>query len=448
MLRLLRTKPGHFRPGLLQRLQTRPSTRRQPDPDQIQLQRVKVRRKWFRPWAFAGAFVVYYTCYQLYTTSVFGVLGKWLDQEFAKMSPKERRKLEKELAEEDTALYIPLPGTTKLVESPPYKGTDPEWKQFAKLSRDPQKIQSIKASLAEYCKKAIEKHPQISHDFGPEWKITRAWLDVAYPQRPPPAFERQALCWDEDSLSVVSQPVDSDTVFKLERTLMPTAMTLSMWSFSVALAKHNFYNVAKQFGYEPRAEQVATVQQTLDRIRQHMEKPPSSRTPGSVSDPTSLDAKPDTKDEKAMGPTKRQTADGSTDSAPSPPPSSGEMSDSTTGGRFPGPISPFSKSQESADGKQPSAKDVHGVREVSGHTAGAWQALRQKWQQVWKPKKPFPPRGSVKFSGLVEVASPKASLVVDVLAWYDPKTNSVDGKTLRLALRAIKPRQMSPAPSR
>jgi hypothetical protein len=188
MLRLLRTRPGQFRPGLLHRLQTK----RRPEPEQLQFQRVKIRRKWFKPWALAGAVVIYYTCYQFYTASVFGVLGKWLEQEISKMSPKERKKLEKELEDTDAAFYVPLPGTTRAVQSQPYTGTDPEWKQFAKLSRDQKKITSIKATLAEYCKRAIERHPQLSRDFGKEWRVTRAWFDVAYPQRPPPTFERQA----------------------------------------------------------------------------------------------------------------------------------------------------------------------------------------------------------------------------------------------------------------
>lgn len=439
MLRLLRTKPGQFRAGLLQRFKPV----RRPDPDQLQFQRVKVRRKWFKPWAFAGAFVVYYVCYQVYTGSVVGILWKWMEQELSQMSSKELEKLD-----EVAPLYIPLPGTTRTVPSLPFKGTDPEWKQFAKLSRDPKKIASIKASLADYCKKAIERHPQISRDFGKEWKVTRSWLDVAYPQRPPPTFERQAICSSEDGFSIVSQPVDSDLVFKLERTLMPTAMTLSMWSFSVALAQHNFHTMAKQFGYEPKVDQTASIQQTLDRIRQHMERPPPPRAPGPVSDSTSWDTKSlDSKDEKALGPTKRQTAEGSTtDSAAAPSSSPEAPSDSTSTGKFPGATSPFTRTSGSSDDKQLTTKDMHGVRTVSEHTAGAWNALRQKWRQVWKPKRPYPPRGAVQFSGLVEVASPKASLVIDVLAWYDPKTNSVDGKTLRLALRAIKPRQITPAP--
>lgn len=362
------------------------------------------------------------------------------------MSPKERKKLEKELEESDPAFYIPLPGTTETVPSPPYKGTDPEWKAFAKLSRDQKKISSIKATLAEFSKKAIENNPQISRQFGKEWKVTRAWLDVTYPLRPPPTFERQVICWDDDGLSVVTQPVDSDVAFKLQRTLMPTAMTLSMWSFSMTLAQHHYSSIAKYFGVQPKEDQEQSVQQVLDRMRQHIVKGTPPKASGMTSDPTTLSPKPtESKDEKAVSPTRRQTADGSpTDDSTTSQTPEDATPDGSGGSRFPGAVSPFSKSQETPE-KRPSAKDIHGVREVSEHTVGAWQALRQKWKQVWKPRRPYPPRGSVHFAGLVEVASPKASLVIDVSAWFDPKTNSIDGKTLSLALRAIRPRQMSPA---
>lgn len=123
---------------------------------------------------------------------MFAVIGQFLEKEFSRMSPKERKKLEKELQEADTGLYVPLPGTTETVESPLYKGSDPEWKAFAKLSRDPKKLSSIKASLAEFAKKAIDSNPSISLHFGKEWKISRAWIDVAYPMRPPPTFQRKA----------------------------------------------------------------------------------------------------------------------------------------------------------------------------------------------------------------------------------------------------------------
>lgn len=42
----------------------------------------------------------------------------------------------KKAAEEDSYFFIAMPFTTKMVPSPPYKGTDPEWIRFGEISKD------------------------------------------------------------------------------------------------------------------------------------------------------------------------------------------------------------------------------------------------------------------------------------------------------------------------
>ena len=38
---------------------------------------------------------------------------------------------------EEDSIFIPFPGTTKLVQPSPYRGTDPEWQEYVKFSKDP-----------------------------------------------------------------------------------------------------------------------------------------------------------------------------------------------------------------------------------------------------------------------------------------------------------------------
>jgi hypothetical protein len=38
--------------------------------------------------------------------------------------------------EEDESFFIPFPGTTKQLEPKPYRGTDPEWQEYIKFSKD------------------------------------------------------------------------------------------------------------------------------------------------------------------------------------------------------------------------------------------------------------------------------------------------------------------------
>jgi hypothetical protein len=48
-----------------------------------------------------------------------------------------------------------------------------------------------------------------------------------------------------------------------------------------------------------------------------------------------------------------------------------------------------------------------------------------------------PPRGSIAVSGLVELETPKAIVLVDILTWYDPKTNAFAPHSTRLSLRRV-----------
>lgn len=44
----------------------------------------------------------------------------------------------KELMEANEPLFIPFPGTTREVKPRPYRGSDPEWQEFVKFSKDPE----------------------------------------------------------------------------------------------------------------------------------------------------------------------------------------------------------------------------------------------------------------------------------------------------------------------
>ena len=52
---------------------------------------------------------------------------------------------EKELEEdEEKPLFIPFPGTTKQLKSQPYRGSDPEWQEFIKFSKDQELAKSVR----------------------------------------------------------------------------------------------------------------------------------------------------------------------------------------------------------------------------------------------------------------------------------------------------------------
>ena len=54
--------------------------------------------------------------------------------------PKEKEEDE----DEDEGLFLPFPFTTEQVPSPPYRGTDPEWQEFMKISKDRDLVQTVR----------------------------------------------------------------------------------------------------------------------------------------------------------------------------------------------------------------------------------------------------------------------------------------------------------------
>ena len=81
------------------------------------------------------AFLVIYTCYEIYKEAVLIPLLAWADEEYESLSEKEKAELEK-LSEEDPGIFLPCPFTERKIEQPPYKKSDPEW-PFLMKARDP-----------------------------------------------------------------------------------------------------------------------------------------------------------------------------------------------------------------------------------------------------------------------------------------------------------------------
>ena len=51
---------------------------------------------------------------------------------------------EEEDEEEHKPLFIPFPGTTKELKPAPYSGSDPEWREFVKISKDKELIKRVR----------------------------------------------------------------------------------------------------------------------------------------------------------------------------------------------------------------------------------------------------------------------------------------------------------------
>jgi hypothetical protein len=98
--------------------------------------------------------------------------------------------------------------------------------------------------------------------------------------------------------------------------------------------------------------------------------------------------------------------------------------------------------------KRPEQKPASEAKEISdplhGRFAKSVLAFKSELQQKWKPAKDYPPRGSILVTGFVEVDSPRAWLVFDVKAAWDPKTKTYDPRSMVLSLRRLQMKKQGP----
>ncbi|KAK7754928.1 hypothetical protein SLS62_003012 [Diatrype stigma] len=329
---------------------------------------------------FAVAVLIYYGCYQIYSSAVLGTLGRWLDEEEAQVSEADRKELEEE---EGELFFIPLPFTTKQVEPLPYKGSDPEWQTFIKMSKNPRHLREIERSKAHLLHR---------------------------------------ICLDDDGISIEDRPVSSLDVFRVRRTLWPSPLAMSLWSFTGALMKQNAAAVSKAVGFETQDQPNATVQQTFEQVQKQLQQ---------------SQVKPDSKSPDSLPRTQSQGPDGSSSA-----PTSSSTPRATPG--TPSVNQALPPSPNASDRRQKSAREIYAVKMAQEHTSGPWQAFKQKLSQTWRPLHDYPPRGSVSVSGIVELDMPRARVTVEAFAWWDPKTEKFDGRSFYIRWRSIRPKVQNP----
>lgn len=225
-------------------------------------------------------------------------------------------------------------------------------------------------------------HPVITLRFGKNIQLRKYWLDVDFPKYPPPEFERSGIELSDEGISWVTMPVDSWTVHKTRQLLWPSAISQSFWNFTKVLFVEEAKRVAEALGIRPTQKpQVDSIDQMLSRKQETSRKFVKSGKPGQIS--------------------------GDTGDAPK------SFMDMPT----PVPADPRKKDPDSED-IGPQEKFGAAVRR---RLIAPLLAFQLTLNQTWRPVAGYPARGSILFSGMVELESPTAYLVFDVSAAWDPK---------------------------
>ncbi|KAI0108948.1 hypothetical protein GGR51DRAFT_513692 [Nemania sp. FL0031] len=401
-------------------------TRSPPQTQVIRLQHVRFRRPRFKAAYIIVPLGAWFVFYQITTRYAEALLDEFDMQ----LTDAERRALEKEHQsqeydddeEGEEGIFIPFPGFTKTIEPLPFRGSDPEWQTYVKVSRDEALLVSMRASLADLACGAVSRHPVLRSRLGNDVHVSKYWLNIQYPFRPPPTFVRKGLAiGGGNGIAWTEQPVDSAAVFWTRQALWPSALTLSLWSFTTALARQNVAALAQFFGYESQTDPLSNMQQAIEKLNRQITRQPGKPSPALPPPPS-----------------QNRTGEGPTGS-PLPPIDKQSTGSTTTpetlgtGAGMGGAIPPV-----------PSAKDMYAIRTTKEHTSGPWDKFKQSLARTWRRPAAYPPRGSIRVSGLVEIDSPHSALIVDCLAWWDPQTERYDPRTLSLQLRGIRPKKQSP----
>ena len=104
-------------------------------------------------------------CYEAYNRIVWGPLDRAAEEALEDMEDEEDEVEEK-------PLFIPFPGTTKQLKPVPYKGTDPEWKEFIKFSKDQNLAKKVRGLFSCHAKE------------GKGANVTQTSLQVLYSSKP------------------------------------------------------------------------------------------------------------------------------------------------------------------------------------------------------------------------------------------------------------------------
>ncbi|KXJ96237.1 hypothetical protein Micbo1qcDRAFT_201550 [Microdochium bolleyi] len=410
------------------------------------IQHVKFRRKLFKPWNIAGAALIYYGCYHIYTSAIWGPLEKYLDEEIASMSAEERRELEggdkkgrkTAMDEDEDILSVTLPFTTRIVKQPPYKGDSAEWQAFVKISKDPQLRAKLEDHVCTTVKRLIEKTPILTARCGKEMRFHRKLLNIVYPSMPPPLVMRKVIVVDGISVSVADRPIDSWVHNRITRALYPTALAASLWAFSGALVKQNMEAAARCLGIEQSGLSGTKIDLAMEQVDRKLKEIANSKTFQSPGSPLNPETKPQTPANTEMprdAASAPKTTSGGSSSGPSLP------TPPTTSVDRPLPSDPSALDEN----RMISARDLYLIKVTQEHTSGPWQKFKQTFGLNWKPPPvSLPPKGSIAIVGLVSYEAPHAWITCEAQMWYDTKAQAFDTRSSRVRVQTIIPKKQSP----
>ncbi|MCJ1380806.1 hypothetical protein MMC17_003915 [Xylographa soralifera] len=276
----------------------------------------------------------------------------------------------------EDAWFIPL-GLAHQRPQTFYRGSDPEWQSFVDFAKDKKKNAHIRHELAGLVGEFIANMRQFQKFLGAPIQTRKYWLDVDFPDGPPPEYERAGLEITDDYVAWTVRPVSSINVSRLHETLWPKATFSSFWASTQALWQL----------------QVAKVKNFLN-IKPEPDTKRPRFPPGYMNLPRLAQKNEDEPTQPAL---------------PSPQVKQPEVAAPAA--------SPISAGSERAKILWP----LPAIPKPSTEMATVTMAFKRNLAKNWKSPSAPAPRGTFMVSGLVELQGPKGVCVMDVQAAYHPQ---------------------------
>lgn len=233
-----------------------------------------------------------------------------------------------------------------------------------------------------------------------------------------------------------TQPVDSAVVNAVNRVLWPSPLFLSTWAFAGAMVKQNAQDLIRAIGYEPKSSPDLSASTT------------SQATPTAAGSPPPLPSQHHPDIQRALQRLQQQATKRPEEVKDPRAMASQNQEDAAyrAASTTPTPVAtPAGSSSNKSKADQKGRGDLlPGQAAAQSVSSEPLKAFKQQLSKAWKRVPEQPPRGSVLVSGLVELEAPKGYTVLDVVAYWDPKTRQFDNKSMMVRLRRLQAKNQAP----
>ena len=273
---------------------------------------------------------------------------------------------------DDAILFLPT-GLSRPKPQTYWKGSDPEWQEYKRISQDKATIDRIRQDLVNIIRNQCSD-PEYAAIIGPvDHSKGRIWIEFKFPEGPPPEFERPGYILTENlEWRKTTQDVDPRHHVRITRLLQPSAAATALYQDTKRKVGRTWNNLSVYMGWTEKIE-TPTVQQMMQQT-----KSPSTPSSSAVS---STSASPF-----------NASPPGASQQPAAQSPSPGADAEKELGFALPDPKS--------------LTLDLGQFR----------KDVRKKLPSV-----PYMPRGCFMAKALIEVHAEKARLTYQMIAVYDPK---------------------------